>query len=170
MQKIYKMKKLLFLSLLFIGLFSCKDQKVTSIELNDITLTAEGPYFEGPNSFQATLSNTLKNNNINPENVDGIMLKSATIILPDSIEDGLIQNIALQLVSSTSEMQKVAFINPLPTGKKEITLTVAQEQEDIDAIFSKEEFITLIDANFSKDMDETISFKAKLKFDITINN
>lgn len=164
------MKKLLFVSLLSIALFSCKDQKVTSIELNDITLAAEGPYFEGPNSFQATIASTLKNNNINPENVDKIVLTSATIILPDSIEDGLIQDFSLQLVSNTSEMQKVAFINPLPAGKKEIVLTVAQEQEDIDAIFSKEEFITLLDANFSKDIEETMSFKAKLKFDITINN
>lgn len=143
---------------------------MTSIELPEITLTAEGPYFEGPNSFQATIVNTLKNNNINPENVDKIVLTSAVLTLPDSIEEGLIQNFSLLLVSDASEMQKVAFVNPLPAGKKEIIFTVAEEQEDIHAIFSKEEFITLLDANFSKDTEETISFKAKLKFNITTNN
>lgn len=164
------MKKLLFISLCIITLYSCKNQSVTKVELNDITLSAEGPYFEGPNSFQATISNTLKNNNINPENVDKIVLTSATVILPDSMEQGLIQDLALQLVSNSSEMQKVAFINPMPSDKKEIVLTVAQEQEDIDAIFSKEEFITLLDANFSKDLEENMEFKINLKFDITINN
>ena len=163
------MKKLLFVSLLSVALFSCKDQTVTTIELNDIALTAEGPYFEGPNSFQATLSNTLKNNNINPENVDKIVLISAVITLPDSIEDGLIQDFSLQLVSSNSEMKKVAFINPIPVGKKEIELTIAQEQDDIDAIFSKEELISLLDANFSKDLEANLEFKVKLIFNITTN-
>ena len=161
------MKKLLFLSFFVIILFSCKNQSVTSIELNDVKLTAEGPYFEGPNSFQSKILNTLKINNINPENVDKIVLASAILILPDSIEDGLIQDFSLQLVSNSSEMKKVAFINPIPTGKKEIELTVAQEQDGINEIFSKEEFTTLLDANFSKDFETNIQFKAKLKFNIT---
>ena len=161
------MKKLLFLSFFVIILFSCKNQSVTSIELNDVNLTAEGPYFEGPNSFQCKILNTLKINNINPENVDKIVLASAILILPDSIEDGLIQDFSLQLVSNSSEMKKVAFINPIPTGKKEIELTVAHEQEGINEIFSKEEFTTLLDANFSKDFETNIQFKAKLKFNIT---
>ena len=87
--------------------------------------------------------------------------------MPDSIEDGLIQDFSLQLVSNTSEMKKVAFINPIPTGKKEIPLTIAQEQDGIDEIFSKEEFTALLDANFSKDVETNIAFKAKLTFNIT---
>ena len=161
------MKKILFISLFVIILFSCKNQTGTRIELNDVKLTAEGPYFEGPNSFQCKILNTLKINNINPENVDKIVLASAILILPDSIEGGLIQDFSLQLVSNSSEMKKVAFINPIPTGKKEIELTVAQEQEGINEIFSKEEFTTLLDANFSKDFETNIQFKAKLKFNIT---
>jgi len=161
------MKKLLFLSLLSIVLFSCKNSKVTSIELNDITLAAEGPYFEGPNSFQATLSNVLKSNSINPESVDKIVLKSAIVTLPDSMESGLIQDFSLQLVSNSSEMKKVAFINPTPAGKKTIELNVAKEQDDIAEIFSKEEFTALLDANFSKDLESNLEFKIKLIFDIT---
>ena len=161
------MKKLLFLTLLSLVLFSCKNSKITSIELKDITLASEGPYYEGPNSFQATLSNVLKSNNINPESLEKIVLKSAVVTLPDSMESGLIQDFSLQLVSNSSEMKKVAFINPIPTGKKEIELTVAQEQEGINEIFSKEEFTTLLDANFSKDFETNIQFKAKLKFNIT---
>ena len=161
------MKKILFISAVSIFLFSCKNQKVTSIELNNVQLTAEGPYYEGPNSFQEIILNTLKNNNINPESVEKIELTSAILIMPDSIEDGLIQDFSLQLVSNTSEMKKVAFVNPIPAGKKEIPLTIAQEQDGIDEIFSKEEFTALLDANFSKDVETNIAFKAKLTFNIT---
>jgi hypothetical protein len=161
------MKKLLFLTLLSLVLFSCKNSKITSIELKDITLDSEGPYYEGPNSFQATLSNVLKSNNINPESLEKIVLKSAVVTLPDSMESGLIQDFSLQLVSNSSEMKKVAFINPTPTGKKTIELIVAKEQDDIAGIFSKEEFTALLDANFSKDLETNLEFKIKLTFDVT---
>jgi len=162
------MKKLILLSFVVVTLFSCKNQTVTSIVLNDIILTADGPYFEGPNSFQATISNALKNNNINIENVEKIELAAATVFLPDSIEDGLIQDISLQLVSGDSDMKKVAFINPTPKEKKEIELSIAQTQEDIHEIFTKEEFIVLLDANFSKDLESNIELKSKLTFNITL--
>jgi hypothetical protein len=161
------MQKLLFVLLLTTVLFSCKNQTVSSIEVKDISLTSDGPYYEGPNSFQATLVNTLKKNNINSENVDKIVLTSATIILPDSLEDGLLQNLSLQLVSNSSEMRKVAYVNPMPTGKKEIQLATSQEQDGIHKIFLKEEFITLLDANFSKDLESNLAFKANLTFEIT---
>ena len=54
------MKKNLFITILPIFLFSCKNQKVTSIELNNVQLTAEGPYYEGPTSFQEIILNSLK--------------------------------------------------------------------------------------------------------------
>jgi hypothetical protein len=161
------MKKLIFASVLALTLLSCSKEKVTTIELKDVILNADGPYYEGPNSFQATLSNTLKDNGLSPETIDKVELTSATVILPDSLESGLIQDLSLQLVSSSSKIKKVAFINPLVAGQKDVTLTVAQEQDDVDEIFSKEEFIVLLDANFSKDVEATTRFKAKLTFNVT---
>ena len=73
----------------------------------------------------------------------------------------------MQLVSSSSKIKKVAFINPIVQGQKEVKLTVAQEQDDVAEIFSKEEFIVLLDANFSKDVESTTAFKTKLTFNIT---
>ena len=161
------MRKLFLIALLSLGVVACSKKTVTSVELTDIALVADGPYFEGPNSFQATLSNTLKNNGILPENVDKVELTSATVIMPDSLEEGLIQDFSLQLVSSSSKIKKMAFINPIVQGQKEVKLTVAQEQDDVAEIFSKEEFIVLLDANFSKDVESTTAFKTKLTFNIT---
>lgn len=160
------MKKIYLIAIFAFGLFSCGKQTENVIEVKDVVLEAEGPYFEGPNTFQSVIKGTLKNNNINPEQVEGVILTSATITLPDSIEEGAIQDLSLQLVSNNSDMMKVGFINPLPSNQKEITLTVASEQDGLNKIFSNDDFILLLDANLKKDMEATFNFKANLTFKI----
>jgi hypothetical protein len=160
------MKKIYLIALFAFGLFSCGKQTENVIEVKDVMLEAEGPYFEGPNTFQSVIKATLKNNNINPEQLEGVTLTSATITLPDSIEEGVIQDLSLQLVSNHSDMMKVGFINPLPSNQKEITLTVASEQDGLNKIFSNDDFILLLDANLKKDMEATLNFKANLTFKI----
>ena len=79
------MKNISLILLIVFGLFSCGKQTENVIELKNITLSAEGPYFEGPNTFQSAIKDVLKNNNINPEKVESVELSSATIFLTDSI-------------------------------------------------------------------------------------
>lgn len=160
------MKNISLILLVVFGLFSCGKQTENVIELKNITLEAEGPYFEGPNTFQSAVKDALKNNNINPEKVESVVLASATIFLPDSIEEGLIQDLSLQMVSNNSDMKKVAFINPLPSNQNEVALTVATEQDGVNKIFSSEDFIMLLDANLKKDVETSLSFKTNLTFKI----
>lgn len=160
------MKNISLILLIVFGLFSCGKQTENVIELKNITLEAEGPYFEGPNTFQSAVKDVLKNNNINPEKVENVLLTSATIFLPDSIEDGVIQDLSLQMVSNNSDMKKVAFINPLPSNQNEIALTLATEQDGLNKIFKSDDFIMLLDANLKKDMETSLNFKANLTFKI----
>lgn len=160
------MKNISLILLIVFGLFSCRKQTENVIELKNITLSAEGPYFEGPNTFQSAVKDVLKNNNINPEKVENVLLTSATIFLPDSIEAGVIQDLSLQMVSNNSDMKKVAFINPLPSNQKEIALTLATEQDGLNKIFKSDDFIMLLDANLKKDMETSLNFKANLTFKI----
>jgi len=160
------MKKIYLIAFIAFGLFSCGKQTENVIELKDVVLEAEGPYFEGPNTFQSAIKSTLKNNNINPEQIESVVLTSATITLPDSIEDGAIQDLSLQMVSNNSDMMKVAFVNPLPSNQKEVALTTASEQDGLNKIFSNDDFIILLDANLKKDMEATLNFKANLTFKI----
>jgi hypothetical protein len=160
------MKKISLIVLVVFGLFSCGKQTENVIELKNITLEAEGPYFEGPNTFQSAVKDVLKNNNINPEKVENVLLTSATIFLPDSIEEGVIQDLSLQMVSNNSDMKKVAFINPLPSNQKEIALTLATEQDGLNKIFKSDDFIMLLDANLKKDMETSLNYKANLTFKI----
>lgn len=160
------MKNISLILLIVFGLFSCGKQTENVIELKNITLEAAGPYFEGPNTFQSAVKDALKNNNINPEKVENVLLTSATIFLPDSIEEGVIQDLSLQMVSNNSDMKKVAFINPLPSNQKEIALTIATEQDGLNKIFGSDDFIMLLDANLKKDMETSLNFKANLTFKI----
>lgn len=160
------MKNISLILLVVFGLFSCGKQTENVIELKNITLSAEGPYFEGPNTFQSAVKDVLKNNNINPEKVENVLLTSATIFLSDSIEEGVIQDLSLQMVSNNSDMKKVAFINPLPSNQKEIALTLATEQDGLNKIFGSDDFIMLLDANLKKDMETSLNFKANLTFKI----
>lgn len=160
------MKNVYLIVLVVFGLFSCGKQTENVIELKDVVLEAEGPYFEGPNTFQSAIKTALKNNKINPEQVEGVILQSATITLPDSIESDVIQDLSLQMVSNNSDMKKVAFINPLPSNQKEVALTVATEQDGLNKIFINDDFIILLDANLKKDIEATFNFKANLTFKI----
>jgi hypothetical protein len=160
------MKKIYLIVLVVFGLFSCGKKTENVIEVKDVVLEAEGPYFEGPNTFQSVIKGILKNNNINPEQVEGVVLTSAIITLPEGIEEGAIQDLSLQLVSNNSDMMKVGFKNPLPSIQKEINLTLATEQDGLNKIFSNDDFIILLDANLKKDMEATLNFKANLTFKI----
>jgi hypothetical protein len=70
------------------------------------------------------------------------------------------------MVSSNSDMMKVAFVNPLPSNQKEVALSTAKEQDGLNKIFSNDDFIILLDANLKKDMEATLNFKANLTFKI----
>jgi hypothetical protein len=160
------MNKIYLIAFIAFGLFSCGKKTENVIEVKDVVLEAEGPYFEGPNTFQSVIKGILKNNNINPEQVEGVALTSATITLPDGIEEGAIQDLSLQMVSNNSDMMKVAFVNPLPSNQKVVALTTAAEQDGLNKIFSTDDFIILLDANLKKDMEATLNFKANLTFKI----
>ncbi len=160
------MKNVYLIVLVVFGLFSCGKQTENVIELKDVVLEAEGPYFEGPNTFQLAVKDVLKNNNINPEQLEDVILQSATITLPDSIESDVIQDLSLQMVSNNSDMKKIAFVNPLPLNQKEVALTIANEQDGLNKIVHSDDFIILLDVNLRKDMEATFNFKANLTFKI----
>lgn len=162
------MQKTILFFLVATTLFACGQKTVKSLVVNDLVLSADGPYFEGPNTFQSTLSKIVEQNQLNPEEIDRIELISAEVILPDSISADLIQDMSLQLVSSQSEMKKVAFINPVPSQQKSIKLTTAEVKDDLSAILKNEEAIVLLDANLKKDYESNLSFKTNLTFNVTL--
>jgi len=161
---------LFFLSVLFL-FFSCGKKNEETLVLTPITLSAEGPYFEGPNSFQGNIGSDL-NDFLQKKGYQQEQLKDLKIVKASVLLDSLAQNIedlTLQVVSEKESMQKLAFINPLPKGKESIELSVAQEQQILASYFLDGGTL-ILDANFLKEMETNISFEVKLELQLTIKN
>ena len=170
MKSVNMIRSIYFLSVLL--LFTACNKKIKeNLILEPITLTAEGPYFEGPNSFQGKIgldvTKYLKEKGYSEDQLKDIKIVRASVLL-DSLSDN-IQDLTLQVVSEKESMKKLAFINPLAHGSKNIDLSVAEEQKEL-AQYFLEEGTLVLDANFLKDMDQNVSFTVSLEVELTINH
>lgn len=168
MRLVNNYKIIYFLSALFL-LSSCGRQIKQNLTLEPIKLTAKGPYFEGPNSFQGKIGldviKFLQEKGFKKEQLKDIKIVKSSVNL-DSLSIH-IQDLTLQVVSEKESMQKVAFINPLPHGSNNIQLSVAQEQKDLASYFLEEGTLVL-DANFLKEIDQNIFFTVSLELELSI--
>ena len=71
------MQKTILFFLVATTLFACGQKTVKSLVVNDLVLSADGPYFEGPNTFQSTLSKIVEQNQLNPEEIDRKMAEQS---------------------------------------------------------------------------------------------
>lgn len=169
--KSVKMIRSVYFLLALISLISCNKKTKEKLTLEPITLTAEGPYFEGPNSFQGKIgldvSKFLKEKGFNHDQLKDIKIVRATVMLDSSSVN--IQDLTLQVVSEKESMKKLAFINPLTHESKNIDLSVAEEQKEL-AQYFLEAGTLVLDANFLKDMEQNVSFTVSLEVELTINH
>jgi hypothetical protein len=64
-------------------------------------------------------------------------------------------------------MQKIAFLNPYPAKSGSVDLKVADEQKDILELFLTPELTLVADININKDIEENLSSKIILEFEIS---
>lgn len=161
--------RILYLLSMVILVASCGTKNKEILTLTPISLSAEGPYFEGPNSFQGTIGEDvakyLQEKGYKKEQLKEIKIVKAAIGLDSLAMD--IQDLTLQVVSEKESMQKLAFINPLKKGEQNIQLSIAKEQTDLVSYFL-EGGTLILDANFLKDKEENIDFTAKLELELTL--
>ncbi len=157
-----------FLAALFL-LSSCGKINKENLVLEPITLSAEGPYFEGPNSFQGKIGldiiKFLQEKGYKQEQLKDIKIARASVLL-DTLAIN-IQDLTLQIVSEKESMQKLAFINPLPSGNQNIQLSIAKEQKDLVPYFS-EGGTLILDANFLKEIEQNIYFTLNLELELSL--
>lgn len=159
---------LYFISAIFL-LSSCGKKNIENLVLEPITLSAEGPYFEGPNSFQGKIGSDiikfLQQKGYKQEQLKEIKIVKASISL-DSLAIN-IQDLTMQVVSEKESMQKLAFINPLPIGGQNIQLSIAKEQKALVPYFL-EGGTLILDANFLNEIEQNISFTANLELELSL--
>jgi len=131
----------------------------------------EGPIYEGANTALGVWKNPLdawlKSKNIDKEKIKDIKIISVKFAPDAPLSEKDIQEITLQLTAKAANMQKIAFLNPYPAKSGKVDLTVAQEQNDILELFLTPELTLVADVNINKDIEENLSSKITLEFEIS---
>ncbi len=166
-----KLNKHLFLLLLIIGITSCSNEANNHKDfIIESTLIASGPLFEGSNTCQADMTAELmkfmEENKIKKEDLVDIKLTSCTILSDQLTDFNLIESISLQLMSDNSPMQTVAVINPIEENSKELSLKIADIQEEITPILLDDNLLIIADAILKEDLDDDLELSCKLVFSI----
>jgi hypothetical protein len=151
---------------------SCSKGREINYSTDEIILTASGPIMEGANTatadFTLALNDFLQKNGSSLAELSDARLQKATLSLPDSLDNGLMSEITLQLAADAADMQKVAVLNPVPEGKKVLELQVAQEQNGVEKILKQNKMTFVADFNAKKEMENDLVLKGKFEFVLTV--
>jgi hypothetical protein len=158
--------------LLFVALVAavaCSKPQLVELETPEVTLTAEGPLFDGANTASGNWEIDLAQRQIDPQSIQSARVKSI-VISCDSVADlSLLRDITFQITGEGVNMQRVAVLNPVPQGASSLELVVADEQEEIAALLKLPALTLVADVNFTGDRDENLVLKAKVVFEIETN-
>jgi hypothetical protein len=166
---------ILVFSLMAFFLFSCNSAptKKTSLTIESV-IVAEGPLFEGSNTAQSEVKTleALNELSIPLEDIKNASLVSCDLsIVPvsDSAEVqnfDIMQSISFSFAADELDMQAAGVLNPMPSGKNDIQLNIAKEQEQTLEFLKQKMFYLVADANLEQDLNDNLEIKCKLVFDI----
>jgi hypothetical protein len=171
--KILSPNKSLFILASALALFmaSCGTVTTKTYTIDDVTMVAEGPLFDGSNTLQATVPIDLKKLEswATAENVDKVTVKSITLTTTDSIGFDRIRSVIFQVTADGAQMQQAAVLNPVPTGVSNINLNPALDA-DLKDLFKQSALILVADADLNGDMDGNLEYKAKIEFEVSLKD
>jgi hypothetical protein len=152
--------------------------KVSTLEYKaaPITLTAEGPLFEGSNTAQGILTRESLDAFLGKDGYRGAAIKSARLVSAriftesDTITLDNISEITLQMAAPEVDMQKVAVLNPVPAGQNSVQLQVAAEQEQIAKLLQQPALTCVADINLKQDSDANLTVRCELVFEIKVKD
>jgi hypothetical protein len=152
--------------------------KVSTLEYKPalITLTAEGPLFEGSNTAQGILMGAELEAFLGKDGYRGAAIKSARLVSAriftesDTLTLDNISEITLQMAAPEVDMQKVAVLNPVPAGQMSVNLQVAAEQEKIAKLLQQPALTCVADINLKQDSDANLTVKCELVFEIQVKD
>lgn len=173
------MKRLLHLAALLLTLAATSScGKISTLEYRTvpITLTAEGPLFEGSNTAQGVLMGSGLEDFLGKDGYRGAAIKSARLVSAriftesDTLTLDNISEITLQMAAPEVDMQKVAVLNPVPAGQNSVQLQVAAEQEKIAKLLQQPALTCVADINIKQDSDANLTVKCELVFEIKVKD
>jgi ABC-type glycerol-3-phosphate transport system substrate-binding protein len=147
---------------------ACSNTETLTFESEEVTLTAEGPLYDGSNTASATWTADLSALNIDPATIQSARVKSITITTDSPDDLALIQDITFQFAGKDVSMQQVGFLNPVPAGSSSLSLQIAVEQKDIAKFFQLPNMTWVSDVNLSAEKEENLQLKVRLNFELEV--
>lgn len=148
-------------------LTACGPTEEKTNEIN-LSLTAEGPFFAGPNSLIIEYDPDVKSI-IGSDKADlkDLQLKNILVNLPENSPYSWTDfaSASIVFVSNNIPMTSIAILNPIESEGNTITLTTSEEAELVD-FFLEENFNILLDLDFIEDSYED-AISADLQMNLT---
>lgn len=176
------MKKRTIISILLLAavfiLQSCnsEDSKKATFTLDNLTIFAEGPLFEGSNTGQVEVSDALagflKENNLTEKQLSNASLSTCKISYSpesDSVEMqnlNMLESLTLQFAADELDMMSLGVINPIPEGQNEVNLNISDEQDGILEFLKQSSFYVVTDAILEQDLIDDMKLSCSLTFEI----
>jgi hypothetical protein len=163
----------LFLAL--ITLQSCGTSKSEKVAMQ-ITVSSEGPYFSGSNSFfneyNVDLASLISEKSLTTDDIKSVKLVKAAIRPSEGTDIGFNQfsSASLQVVSDNTPMTSIAILNPIPDGASASIQLNASEEADLTDYFKEASFTYLLDLDFKEDdYSDAMSLSLDLELIIEYN-
>ena len=169
-----KMKTLAFPALIALLLLAgCAATETKEVTTEILVLTAEGPLYDGSNtatySWQPDLAALLG------EGYTAADIKSARITAvqfgaEDEAAQGLVSDVTFQLAGSGVAMQKVAFMNPMPSGQNLVALQVAEDQKGLGDFFKLDEITLVADVNLTGEWEDNLALGVQISIQFELKS
>lgn len=162
------MRKIVALLCVVTFLASCKESTTKTYKISNLTISAEGPLFDGPNTMQANhvIDLNQMEQGLLPEHITEVKLTKAEINTSDSMAFNNIRNFVLQLASSDAQMQKIGVLNPVPANSSLVQILPAADADLLEN-FKLKDMIVILDADLIGDRDDNLSYTGNFEFQIT---
>lgn len=166
------MKTTLFavLAAFMVATTACSNTETVTLDSGEITLTAEGPLYDGSNTASADWTADLSALNVAAVDIQSARVKSITVTTENPEDMALIQDITFQFAGKDVSMQQVGFLNPVPEAASELTLQIAEEQNDIVQFFKLPNMTWVSDVNLKAEKEDNLRLKVRLNFELEVKS
>lgn len=155
-----------------ITLISCSKTEKITLAIQDHEMVLEAPLFEGVNTVTSILSDQINQKlndlGIDPNRIKNARLTKAIVTLPEPEGQFSITEMVFSVAGNEMDMQRLAVKNPINSGETVISMDVAEGQKRLEQFFRDSGSTVVIDLNISNDLEEDISVKLSMEFDLEV--
>lgn len=157
---------LAYASLILLLLPSCQNNGTThSLEISQ-NVTAEGPFFEGPNTFQANLKLSESPNWDKSWVISELKKGTAKALVVSTLDSNnfdVYNSVSVQLLAKDLPMISLGAMSSLPTAQNQLQIELSQEA-DITEYLKADDITLILDIDFKNE-----DYTEQLNFPITLN-